>query len=168
MEEFKWIPGYEGLYDVSNWGRVRSYNYYGKGKLEFLVIESKRHGYFGVMLSKSGKRKSFCVHQLVAMAFLGHKPNGYTLVVDHIDKNKANNRLENLRLVTNRFNTSRQERDLPTGVMLCKRNRKFRARFGINRKRKWIDNPKTGNKYFDTVQEAEQAILRKKQEEGIA
>ena len=58
-------------------------------------------------LSKDGVQKFFNVHVLVAMAFLGHTPNGWALVVDHIDNDPKNNNIENLRVITQRENTSR-------------------------------------------------------------
>ena len=67
-------------------------------------------GYFGVSLCKNCVSKSFTTHQLVAMAFLNHKPDGHKLVIDHIDENKENNIVENLRIVTQRFNLSRKKR----------------------------------------------------------
>jgi hypothetical protein len=129
METFRWIPGYEGLYDVSDMGRVRSY----KGELKFLK-QGSNCGYFHVILYKNNKKKKFGVHQLVAMAFLGHVPDGRKLVPDHIDKNKSNNRVENLRIVTQRENCSRRERDLPTGVYWVKKRGNYKTQIQINGK----------------------------------
>ena len=104
MEEFRDVPGWEGLYQVSNLGNVKSLGN-DKAKKEKILkqnlvgVISKQ--YFAVEFCVDGKRKTCRVHQLVAMAFLNHIPNGYIgLVVDHIDNNKLNNNLENLQLIS--------------------------------------------------------------------
>lgn len=91
MEEiFKSIQGYEGLYEISNLGKVRSLK---RNKL----MKPCNHGdgYLVVHLRKRGVSETKLVHVLVAETFLGTCPNGYE--VDHIDHNRANNRLDNLR-----------------------------------------------------------------------
>ena len=98
MEIWRDIPGYEGLYQVSNLGNVKSA--YLKGKLKKQRLNP--NGYFGVNLSKDGKGKNANVHSLVAQAFLNHKPCGFKIVVDHIDDNRKNNKLSNLRLTNQR------------------------------------------------------------------
>ena len=67
-------------------------------------------GYPTVALSKYGNGKKIRVHQLVAIAFLNHKPCGHKLVVDHIDNNRLNNSLKNLQIVTNRKNLSKDKK----------------------------------------------------------
>jgi len=111
MEIWKDVLNYEGLYQVSNLGRVKSL----KRKVrhfsgERLVLERilkggvNDKGYILVNLGKKGTKKVFAVHKLVAIAFLNHKPCGYKLVVDHIDNNKLNNKLENLQIITQQEN----------------------------------------------------------------
>lgn len=95
MEEH-WLPvkGYEGLYEISDWGRVKSLNYRGTGKEQILHQTQNKSGYMYVPLHKDGKTKSCRVHRLVAEAFV---PNPNNLPeVNHIDENKQNNRSENL------------------------------------------------------------------------
>jgi hypothetical protein len=58
----------------------------------------------------SDNSKTKRIHKLVAMAFLGHIPAGYNLVVDHIDNNPLNNRLDNLQLISQRENTSKDKK----------------------------------------------------------
>ena len=97
MEEtWKSIPSYEGLYQVSSLGNVKSLKF---GKERILTNTIRSDGYSVAGLSKNGIEKKIKTHQLVAMAFLEHKPNGYTLVVDHINGNPSDNRLENLRIL---------------------------------------------------------------------
>ena len=148
MEIWKAIPGYEGEYEVSNLGKVRSLKW---GKVKELKRVIHNSGYFMVNIYKIGKRKYFLVHQLVAMAFLNHKPEGMNLVVDHINKNKLDNSFENLRIITNRENCSNKfERNLPTGVCWFKCSKKYRAQIQINGKVKCLG-------YFLTPQEASEA-----------
>lgn len=92
MDEEIWkdIPGYEGLYQASNLGRVR-----GRRKNACKVLSpSTYNGYYRVNLSRDGKYTTFHVHHLVAFAFLPN-PNNYPQV-NHLDGNRKNNILSNL------------------------------------------------------------------------
>lgn len=93
-EIWKNIPEYNGLYQVSNMGRVKSLNYKGTGKEKILKPATNKEGYLRVGLCKDGKRKRFRIHRLVAIHFI---PNPNNLPeVNHIDENKTNNCVENL------------------------------------------------------------------------
>jgi len=107
---WKAIPGYEGLYEVSNYGEVRSYLKGGEPQLKNLRLSMD---YPTCDLFGSGKKnKKTCrAHVLVAMAFLDHNPDAYAIVVNHIDNNPLNNRLDNLELVTQRYNSSCHKTD---------------------------------------------------------
>lgn len=114
MEEWRDVPEYEGYYQVSNLGRVRSLDRtvltingqerFYKGKTVKGTINNK--GYRLCRLSINGLSRIFNFSQLVAMAFLGHKTNGNELVVDHKNGDRADDRLNNLRIVANRANTT--------------------------------------------------------------
>lgn len=147
MEEWKDIPEYEGIYQVSNKGNVRSlsrelFNGVGVFKTKQREIKQQKttKGYLSVGLSKFGKTKRFAVHQLVAMAFLGHEPCGYKIVVDHVNNNKTDNRVENIQLVSTRYNTSKSSIGTSkyTGVHFVSDRQKWRAQITINGKKKHL------------------------------
>lgn len=91
------IPGYEGVYDVSNLGSVHSRK---AGRALKACIGSA--GYPQVDLCRDGKKRTYAIHQLVASAFLGGRPDG--MVVCHRDGDKLNNRPDNLRIDTQKSN----------------------------------------------------------------
>lgn len=96
--EWRNVPGYEGLYEVSAQGSVRSLNWRNTGKTRELFLKRHRDGYRQVELFKDGNKKMIPVHRLVALAFVpGYKPG---LTVNHIDEDKGNNRASNLEWCT--------------------------------------------------------------------
>jgi hypothetical protein len=129
-EEFRDIPGYEGYYQVSNKGSVLSFH----GKQKQLKQTKSTAGYYYVTLSVNNNPKKIHIHQLVAMAFLGHTICGLEKVIDHIDFNKTNNDLSNLRIVTFRENISRGRKNKTSkyvGVHLNKTTKKWVASIKI-------------------------------------
>jgi len=107
QENWRDVVGFEGKYEVSNLGRVRSLCC---GRIKVLKLGRHGNGYRTVT---PGGRISKLVHRLVAMAWIGPIPNDKE--VNHIDGDKANNRVENLEYVTRRGNVHHAIR---TGLML--------------------------------------------------
>ena len=139
-EIWKDIPNYEGYYQVSNLGNVRSIDrviknrkaeYLLKGKdIKFLINGGGYNGYFDVVLSKEGVQKRYRVHQLVAMAFLNHEPNGFKKVVNHKNFDKLDNRLENLEIISARENCNKKHlksTSIYTGVSWEKNTNKWKS-----------------------------------------
>ena len=93
-EIWKDVVGYEGLYQVSNMGNVRSLKWKNCGYTRNLWLKPHNKGYFQVELVKNKKKKTFVVHRLVSVAFI---PNPDNLpCVNHKDENKQNNCVDNL------------------------------------------------------------------------
>ena len=102
-EEWRDIAGYEGLYQVSNFGRVKSLNYnHTIGKERILKPSITKRGYLMVVLFKNKKGKTFLIHRLVAQAFIPN-PNNYPCV-NHKSEIKTQNNVENLEWCDNKYN----------------------------------------------------------------
>lgn len=161
-EVFKDIKGFDGLYQISNLGRVKSLRF---NKEKILNQFKGTKGYFNVKLYKNKKQHTVEIHKLVAVAFLNHT-SSKGIVVDHINEIKTDNRLSNLQIITNRENTSKAFRKIKTsskytGVYLDKgkKGKKWRAMARINGKKKHLGN-------FETEIEAYNCYLNKLKEYG--
>ena len=130
-EIWKDVPNYDGLYQVSNLGRVRRID-----NKKLLKVSFRKKGYSVCVLFSNKRAKTFYIHQLVAMAFLEHKPCGMKLVVDHINNIKTDNRLENLQIITNRQNLSKDKVGTSkfTGVSWNNHAKKWLSQIRINKK----------------------------------
>ncbi len=106
-EEWKDIKGYEGLYQISNLGRVKSLpkvrDLYFRTDERILALSTHK-GYLQVGLHKNNKRKLYRVHRLVAETFIPN-PNNYK-EVNHKDCNKQNNYIDNLEWCDRKYNVS--------------------------------------------------------------
>ncbi len=111
-ENWKDVVGYEGLYRVSDFGRVYSVrrkskqNHWVGGRL--MHPQLAPHGYAIVTLSRSGGQKSISLHRMVLDAFVGPRPIGKECC--HWDSKRTNNRLENLRWDSRQANAKDKER----------------------------------------------------------
>lgn len=148
MEEiWKDVIGYEGIYQVSNLGRVKSLSriIFNRGINPFISKEKILKGanceYRNVVLAKNGINKSVRIHKLVAIHFLNHTPCGYDLVINHKDLNKLNNSSDNLEIVSNRDNCNKKHivhTSKYTGVNWNKSANKWMSGIKINGKRKHL------------------------------
>jgi len=173
-EIFKDIPGYEGYYQASNFGRIKSLDrtiimknssaYYVSGRI-LMAAEGK--GYLRVALRKNVETHMFLVHQLIAMAFLNHIPNGMNLVIDHINGDKLDNKAVNLQIVTQKQNVQTCFRKDKAGFRKDKSgfSSKYRGVYWHKRDKKWAAQIQINGKlkhlgYFDTEIESHNAYQK--------
>lgn len=121
QEVFKDVPGFEGFYQVSNLGNVKSLErwtwrefpdrsaHWAKFKTKILHAQKDKEGYLHVRLTKGNGYTLWKVHQLVAAVFLQHDRKDRNYVVHHVNHDRSDNRLENLE-VQDRSEHSRMHR----------------------------------------------------------
>lgn len=149
---WKDIPGYEGIYQVSNLGKVKSLDRidYANRKLKGQYLAgSKDKFYSSVVLYKNAKSKTYRIHLLMAMAFLNHVPSRM-YHVDHIDGDSFNNSLDNIRVVTARENSQNTNKKPRLGYSFYPSRNKYKSQAYYNNKSVFLG-------YFDTEQEARDA-----------
>jgi hypothetical protein len=144
IEVWKDISGFEGLYQVSNLGRVKSCERivkqrYGTRRVndKILSLGHDKDGYFMAILCKLGTKKTVKVHRLVADAFL--EKLEYKNIVNHIDSNKSNNFFLNLEWTSSLENNCHKSLNSKTtsnyvGVYFYPRENKYRSKISINGK----------------------------------
>jgi hypothetical protein len=136
MEEvYKPIEGYEN-YEISNFGNVKNIK---TNTIKKSCIGSS--GYYDIELFKNNKRKHFLLHRLVALTFIENPENKYC--VDHIDRNKTNNNVNNLRwasLSENNMNIGLKSHNKSTcsGVFFDKKLNKWVVHININKVQKHV------------------------------
>ena len=148
-------------YEASSLGRVRSLNRIIKDKKgwdkkisgKILNPSVNKRGYLATNIVYNGIRINIEVQRIIAMAFLGHTPNGSSIVVDHIDKNPLNNRADNLRLITQRENVNRTPRGRSryAGVQWNEEHKKWRVMVRHKGKRFYVgiySNEETAHKAY--------------------
>jgi hypothetical protein len=137
QEIWKEVPEFP-KYQVSSLGIVKSFK---RNQVRILKQRMSSSGYLNVILCDKGKIKGFTVHSLVAMSFLNHIPCRQKLVIDHINDNKLDNRVENLQIVTTRYNvfkTQGKNTSIFKGVSWSNQYKKWRADIMINKKQKYL------------------------------
>ena len=118
---------------VSNFGNVKSLKF---NKEKILKKFLDKGNYYNVNLNN----KTITIHKLIAISFLNHKPCGHKIVVDHINNIRTDNRLENLQLITHRFNSSKDKKGLSkyTGVYWHKKANKWCSEIYISGKKFYL------------------------------
>ena len=119
MEVWKDIKGYEGKYQISSYGQIKSLNYNNTGNEKLLVPILTTGGYLKVVLCKNGKPKPFYIHRLVAINFIPN-PDGLP-EINHKDEDKVNNNAENLERCTGKYNCNYGTRLERHGKAMCKK-----------------------------------------------
>jgi len=131
MENWKDIKGYEGHYQVSDLGRVKSVKF---NKERILHIQKSTNGYLKSELCKNGKTKTRTVHSLVAQEFLNHESDIYN-VVDHINNVKTDNKLSNLQIISQRENSTKDKNNKYSdyvGVTFHKKDKRWQSSIVID------------------------------------
>jgi hypothetical protein len=160
IEQWKDIEGYEGFYQISDLGNIKSVSRFVNNKHNTLsfIKEKKmnpsidRDGYYYLNLMKNGIRKRFTVHNLVSKTFLGKKTDE-SLVIDHINNIKNDNRVCNLQYISLRENVSKDRKNKNNFLGIYKNGTKFSAKIVINGVRKYLGS-------FNTPEEANNEYIK--------
>lgn len=136
-ESWKDIEGFEGLYQVSNYGNVKSLNYRRHGYEKNLTPKENNDGRLWVELANNGKTKCFLIHRLVANAFIPN-PNGF-LEINHKDENPKNNAACNLEWCSRQYNVDYYYQRHPHGP-----KRRSTERYGMRKHLKVAQFKKDG------------------------
>jgi len=162
-EIWKDVVGFEGLYEVSNFGRIKGLEKKCNGRwvghtfrrFERIMKQNILPcGYVHIGLKKNKKQYSKTIHSLVWDAFIGNPPKKEsTYQIDHIDGNKNNNRLDNLQLLTHRENTAKSVKKEGKLTGAFKNGNKWIARVSVNNRLKSLGN-------YDTQELAHEAYCK--------
>ena len=171
IEVWKDVPNYYGMYQCSNLGRVkgldrvisnRKGNYIKKGKILKNCLDGSKYEF--ISLNNNGVSRKIKVHQVIAITFLNHKINKHLCVIDHINGDRSNNKLNNLRIVSQRYNTSscfRKDKinftSKHAGVSWHIKSKKWMSKIYINKKQLYLG-------VFNTELEASKAYQDKLKE----
>lgn len=161
-EEWRPVVGYEGIYEVSNLGVIKSLDRkdslgrYREGRI-ISQINIGGKGYLGFQPSKNGIKKNLKIHHAVAYAFIGNRPMGK--VIDHIDNDKSNNNLSNLRYISNRINCSKDKIGVSryTGVTWDKKLKKWCSKIRLEGRQRHLGY---FEKEIDAYKAYEKELLR--------
>ena len=119
MDHFEDIIGYEGYYQINRLGQVKRI---ASGRILKPILYSK--GYLFVSLSKDGIEKTHLVHRLIGIQFIPNPEN--KLEIDHIDRNKNNNSLENLRWATRKEQNNNRSNNVTPEQHILNKNKRNR------------------------------------------
>ena len=154
MEEFRQIKNFEN-YEISNKGNVIN-------KITNKILKSHvdTSGYYIVKLSKNNMKKTFRLHRLIAIAFVDNPENKQC--VDHINNNRIDNSIDNLRWATKQENSQNQKLSIKNtsgfkGVTFCKDRNKWMAFITI-------DGILINLGRYDTIEDAKEARIKKAHE----
>lgn len=163
MEQWRDVCGYEGIYQVSDLGRVKSLNRPSNarnGKIKIIkgrILNQRQtpSGYVRVSLCKNGLAKDHYIHRIVAESFIGPSD----LAVDHINSVKTDNMLSNPRYVSNRENSTyhflkQNTTSKHIGVCFNKKEKKWESAITIRGKKKFLGLFKNENDAADAYQNA--------------
>ena len=128
-EEWRDVEGYDGAYQVSDLGRVRSKKY---GRWRLLSASKDKDGYLTVLLSNNGKRKTSKVHRLVAQAFIENDDSGKN-EINHINEDKTDNRADNLEWCDRKYNNTYNDIHHRRITKLCKIKSLYRPNLSIKK-----------------------------------
>lgn len=144
-----WYPlkNYEGLYEVSTMGRIKSLNYNRSGKPRILSLSAKSNHYIKVGLTKDGKTRYCYVHRLVGETFLPQPQSGETQI-NHISGCKQDNRLSNIEYVTPKANVNNPNTK-PRMNIRYHREGEFERRSAAQKKR-FKEHPEQRRKIWET------------------
>lgn len=172
MEDLKWEPFYfngcETNIVATKCGKVcRVYkewaikkfakDKYKYGEIDLSLLKDSKGYKRTKVLIKDMPSKSITIHLIIAGTFLNHTIGGHKIVIDHIDSNKLNNNVTNLRIVTARENCSKEKTiksGLPVGVHFNKRQKSFVSHIRINGEKIYLG-------YFKDINSAANAYKNK-------
>jgi hypothetical protein len=158
-ETWKNVVGYDGRYMVSSHGRVLSVARTRRRESKLLKPRFNGRGYLCVAIYLEGKRKDITIHKLMSLAFFNIDTNGKDTVVDHIDDDKTNNHISNLRVISQRENSTKSGRGESKyiGVTYCYWTNRWVARITIDRKEVFLGR-------FKNEKDAGMAYINKRAE----
>ena len=149
MDIFEQLKGYEGLYEINKKGDIKTLKRQGTNE-RILKPHLGKNGYYCVSLFKNGKGKTYTLHFLIAQQFINN-PDNYP-IIDHIDRNRTNNNILNLRWTTHSINS---ENRYCKGCIVKDINKYGDKEYIYYR----VSYRKEKRKRFKTIQEAEQYLL---------
>ena len=146
--EWCWIQDYENKYKIYKNGDIESC--YKNGNTKILKPRKNSRGYFSYILSKNGQPKQLLQHRLIGIYFIPNLDNKE--FIDHIDGDRTNNSISNLRWVSQQENQLNKKNmgKYKKGVYFNKPNKKFRAQIQINGKKIFLGDYETEDEAAET------------------